>query len=62
MSKSDQEQVKPSAESGVVAPVPGKNAHEATESLDPYGALIPYADPSWYQGVSALYETIRTGY
>ena len=24
----------------------------APEALDPYGALIPFADPSWYQGVS----------
>lgn len=23
-------------------------------ALDPYGDLIPFADPSWYQGVSAL--------
>jgi hypothetical protein len=22
-------------------------------ALDPYGDLIPFADPSWYQGVSA---------
>lgn len=48
----EKEHVKPSAESGTVAPVPGKDAHEGSESLDPYGALIPYADPSWYQSVS----------
>jgi hypothetical protein len=24
---------------------------EEAESLDPYGDLVPYADPSWYQGV-----------
>ena len=48
------EQVKPQAESGVIAPVPGKDAEEAKESLDPYGALIPYADPSWYQSVCMI--------
>ena len=44
--------IKPQAEPGAVAPVPTKDAEEAQESLDPYGALIPYADPSWYQSVS----------
>ncbi|KAL8995012.1 MAG: hypothetical protein Q9188_006911 [Gyalolechia gomerana] len=55
MPRADQEKVRPSAESGVVVPAPGKSAHEATESLDPYGALIPYADPSWYQGYHSPY-------
>ena len=45
------EEVKPQAESGVIAPVPGKDVEEAKESMDPYGAMIPYADPSWYQSV-----------
>ena len=45
------EEVKPQAEPGVVAPVPGKDVEEAKESMDPYGAMIPYADPSWYQTV-----------
>lgn len=56
----EKEMVKPSAESGTVAPVPGKDAHEASESLDPYGALIPYADPSWYQSVSLPTYVIKT--
>jgi hypothetical protein len=43
--------VVPSAESGTVAPAPGPAAGEEAEALDPYGALIPYADPSWYQSV-----------
>ena len=47
-----QDKVKPQAESGAVVPMPTKDAQEAKESLDPYGALIPYADPSWYQSVS----------
>ena len=45
------EQVKPQAESGVIAPVPGKDVEEVKESMDPYGDLIPYADPAWYQSV-----------
>lgn len=53
----DQKKLEPSPESGVVAAVPGKHAPEATESLDPYGALIPYADPSWYQGVRSITYT-----
>lgn len=45
------ELVKPEANSGVIAPQPTEEAEEA-EALDPYGDLIPYADPSWYQSVS----------
>lgn len=45
------ETVKPSAEAGTIAPMPGKNAREDMEALDAYGDLIPYADPSWYQSV-----------
>lgn len=26
------------------------------EPQEPYGDLIPFADPSWYQGVSFFYE------
>ena|ERR1700733_3374048 len=44
--------VKPSAEHGVVVPQPGPTAEEKAEALDPYGDLVPYADPSWYQSVS----------
>ena len=43
--------IKPQAESGAIAAVPGKDVEEAKESMDPYGAMIPYADPSWYQSV-----------
>ncbi|KAL9630208.1 MAG: hypothetical protein Q9164_006536 [Protoblastenia rupestris] len=49
------EKVEPQAESGVIVPMPTKNAHEASESLDPYGSLIPYADPSWYQSYHSPY-------
>ena len=45
------DKVKPQAESGVIAPVPTTDAAEAKESMDPYGAMIPYSDPSWYHGV-----------
>lgn len=43
--------IRPSAEPGTVAPMPGKQAREHAEALDAYGDLIPYADPSWYQSV-----------
>lgn len=49
--KKEKEVVKPSAEPGVVAPQPSAAAEEA-EAMDPFGDLIPYADPSWYQSVS----------
>lgn len=48
----EKEIVKPSAESGTIAPMPGKDAEEHAEALDSYGDIIPYADPSWYQSVS----------
>jgi hypothetical protein len=41
--------VKPEAESGTVVPVPEDKTE--IEALEPYGDLIPFADPSWYQGV-----------
>lgn len=50
-SEDKRDKVEPQAESGVVAPVPSSAAPEAKESMDPYGAMIPYADPSWYQSV-----------
>ncbi|KAK2628785.1 hypothetical protein QTJ16_001888 [Diplocarpon rosae] len=46
------ELVKPQAESGAVVPVP---AVEEIETLDPFGELIPFADPSWYQGFHSPY-------
>jgi len=44
--------VKPKAESGAVVPVP---AAAEVETLDPFGDLIPFADPSWYQGYHSPY-------
>lgn len=51
-----EETVKPKAESGTVSAMPGKGAKQVVdntdaEALEPYGDLIPFADPSWYQGV-----------
>jgi cytochrome b involved in lipid metabolism len=43
------EVVKPQAESGAVVPVPKEDVE--VETLEPFGDLIPFADPSWYQGV-----------
>lgn len=49
------EVVVPSAESGHVAPAPGPAAHEqASEAMEPFGDLIPFADPNWYQSVGAF--------
>ncbi|KAI4132219.1 MAG: hypothetical protein LQ347_002659 [Umbilicaria vellea] len=53
--KKEKEVAKPQAESGTVAPVPGKDARELSESMDPYGDLVPYADPSWYQSYHSPY-------
>ncbi|MCJ1417174.1 hypothetical protein MMC32_003513 [Xylographa parallela] len=47
--------VKPQAESGTVAPMPGKDVKEVKESMDPFGDLVPYADPSWYQSYHTPY-------
>lgn len=47
------EQVLPSPESGTVAPAPGPGTTEESEALEPYGSIIPFADPSWYQSVCA---------
>jgi hypothetical protein len=43
------EAVKAKAGSGTVSAVPGKAAK--IEALDPFGDLVPYGDPSWYQTV-----------
>lgn len=56
------EVVVPEAESGTVAPMPGPAAaEEPSEALEPFGALIPFADPNWYHSVSApiLTEEMR---
>jgi len=38
-----------------VAPqAPSPAAQEEAEALDPYGSLIPFGDPNWYQGVCLL--------
>ncbi|KAE8445512.1 hypothetical protein EG329_013275 [Mollisiaceae sp. DMI_Dod_QoI] len=50
--KEKKEIVKPKAESGAVVPVP---AVTEVETLDPFGDLIPFADPSWYQGFHSPY-------
>ena len=44
--------VKAEAEPGTAVPVPAKEKIEPQESMDPFGDIIPYADPSWYQSVS----------
>ncbi|KAH8761501.1 putative acyl-CoA dehydrogenase [Hyaloscypha sp. PMI_1271] len=50
------ELVKPKAESGAVVPVPAAAPErEMSEALDSFGDLIPFADPSWYQGYHSPY-------
>jgi hypothetical protein len=55
--------VKPAAESGAVVPVAGADAEDA-EPLDPFGDLIPFADPTWYQGVriSLPFQIVSLGF
>ncbi|KAG4429707.1 hypothetical protein IFR05_014804 [Cadophora sp. M221] len=48
------EVAKPQAESGAVVPVPASEVVEL-EPLEPFGDLIPFADPSWYQGFYSPY-------
>ncbi|KAI1102124.1 acyl-CoA dehydrogenase NM domain-like protein [Jackrogersella minutella] len=54
----------PEPSPAVAAPQPTKEtqkalvpttAQEETEALEPYGDLIPFADPSWYQGFHSPY-------
>jgi hypothetical protein len=48
------EAVKPAA---AAAPKPTEEVQEEeAEAMDPYGDLVPYADPSWYQSVSIIRE------
>lgn len=51
----EKEVVKPEAAPGVVVPQPTAAAQEEAEALDPFGELIPYADPSWYQSYHSPY-------
>lgn len=50
----EKEIVKPKAGSGAVAPVPADEAE--IEPLEPFGDLVPFADPSWYQGYYSPYH------
>nr|POF15556.1 putative cytochrome b5 [Quercus suber] len=49
------EAVVPQAESGAVVPAPGPGAEEEAEAMESFGDLVPYADPSWYQGYHTPY-------
>jgi hypothetical protein len=54
------EPVKPKAESGTVSAVPGPDAEEElAPPLDPYGDLVPYADPNWYQSVRIPQQLVQ---
>ena len=47
-----QEVVKPTRASRTVAATP---SHETPEALEPYGDLVPYADPNWYHSYHSPY-------
>ena len=54
------EVAKPRAESGTLSAVPAKGVEkEEVETLEPFGDLIPFADPSWYQGVCLFPPCLR---
>lgn len=42
----------PSPKTVAAAQKEASNNHDEAEPLEPFGNLIPFADPSWYQGVS----------
>jgi len=43
-------------QAGPAAPVVAAD-HEPKESLEPFGDLVPFGDPAWYQGVSLPQST-----
>ncbi|KAI9766586.1 MAG: hypothetical protein M1840_006397 [Geoglossum simile] len=43
------------AKASPAAPVPGSNAAEEPALLDPYGDLVPFGDPAWYQSYHSPY-------
>lgn len=51
------EKVVPSSEPGqAVVPAPGPAAAEVqADAMDPFGSLIPFADPNWYQSYHSPY-------
>lgn len=50
--------LEPENNPGAVAPQPGGAAVEyapsSKEALDQFGDMVPFADPSWYQGVRGI--------
>lgn len=45
---------------GPAAPVPAKKEaveKVQSEALEPFGEMIPYGDPAWYQGVSSFIQS-----
>ncbi|KAL9107823.1 MAG: hypothetical protein Q9227_007338 [Pyrenula ochraceoflavens] len=49
------EKVIPKSDLGTVVPDAGPSAGQELEALDPYGSLIPFADPAWYHGYYSPY-------
>lgn len=44
---------KPAPAAAPAKPAEKKAEAAPSEALEPYGSLIPFADPNWYQGVSS---------
>lgn len=49
----------PAPKKAAVKPTSGDAKAATAEAQDPFGELIPFADPSWYQGVSGVAEKLR---
>lgn len=44
------------------APAPAASAAEPSQPHDPYGDLVPFADPAWYHGVSIrAHDSVHVG-
>ncbi|GAB0136180.1 hypothetical protein EsDP_00004492 [Epichloe bromicola] len=46
---------KPAAAPAPKKQAPSSSSHEQAEALEPFGDMIPFADPSWYQGNHSPY-------
>jgi len=58
--KKELEILKPEAESGHIAPMPGADAKKVSEAFEGFGDMVPYADPAWYQTVSGYERVLQT--
>ncbi|RKF59912.1 Acyl-CoA dehydrogenase apdG [Erysiphe neolycopersici] len=60
----ENKELEPTTESHEVVPIPQENvpvevqSEEIAESLEPFGNMIPFADPSWYHGFYSPYYNV----